>query len=1057
MNTLTLSFLGKFQCTYQDCPITTFRSDKIRALLAYLAVEADTPHRRETLAALFWPESTHSVALRNLRKSLHRLRQTLDAAAPELSAAVLTITRQTVQLNKTAVSIDSHIFEHALLTVETHTHHSLATCADCLALLGEATDLYQGDLLVGLTLPDAVLFEEWLLVKREFLHQKVLSVLHTVAVAYERRGDFEQMYGYAKRQTALEPWREEAHRQLMRALARRGERSRALAQYELCREVLLAELGVTPSPKTAVLYEQIKQGTFPDAAEQTAVSFHHFPIQFTTFVGRDAEITAVVDHLLNPDCRLLTIIGSGGMGKTRLSVEAAHHLINNHAHAAGDLFPDGCYFVPLADANDQEQIVTTIAKALQLTFQPMENPEQQLFNYLAGKKLLLVLDNFEQLVEKTAVFITQLLQSATNVQLLISSREALHTQAEWRLALGGLAYPSADETFADLTMYGAMRLFTQAAHRVHPDFRPDKTALAAIARICQLTQGVPLALEIAAAWVRMMDCAAIAEQIGRNFDFLKATVRDMPDRHRSMRVVFEQSWQYLSPTAQVTLAQLSLFHGGFDLEAALAVMDDAMHELPGLLDKSLLRRGKNGRYELHELLRQFAAEKLAASDGAVTDKTLRRHSIYYLHLIADYNSIFSKSNTAVNRKAAQTEIDNIRQAWEWAVANRQWASIADAVDGLSLFYQTYGLPQEGMSMFNAAALQLEASIEREDGNSLYTDRETETAVYALNQLRLCQIQILLMQSTYPEVTELAQTVIESCQQSSDKQQLAAAFVESGHAYWRLGDFEKADHHLTAGLTLAKQLNLSHQAAYALHCLGNIATGKKESNRAHHLLQEAITLYEEVDNLRDLATALTDFASASIINGQPDLAQLYYRRSATLHQEVNNMAGAIDPLTALSLLALEQGDSEALKQHEEEMSLLAERSGSAWLFSRMTVNLGHISLMRGDYITAINRFGDGLKTTSDFYDQMSILYGLTAIIAAMGNMKLAAQLFFVTDPAQIYNPFAMKFYELLYSMIRSGLTDAEWKTAVSIGSTMTLDENLSLAMAFVDQGLEENLL
>ena len=716
---LECSFLGQFQVAWQGIPLTGFRSDKIRALLAYLVVEAGIPHRREALATLLWPESTD--ALRNLRKSLHLLRQTLDSCETGLSDRVLHVTRQTVMVSETAVSLDTHHFEQALTQVAAHAHQTVATCPACLTALQEATTLYQGDFLSGLTLPDAIGFEEWLLLKRENLHQAALTSLRQLADAHEHRGAFDKAQQAAARQISLEPWHEGAYRQSMRLLARQGRRGEALAQYELCREVLAAELGVEPGPETMALRQQISQGEY--ASEKPAeaqVLLHHFPPQFNHFVGRGEEVTAVVQHLLDPDCRLLTLLGPGGIGKTRLSLEVVAQAVSQYPALGADYFADGCYFVALADAANRDLFVATTAKALDITFQAADNPEQQLLRYLADKKILLVLDNFEQLVE-TAVFVAEILNAAPQVHLLISSREPLNLQAEWRLPLDGLSYPSI-ETRRGLSLSksglrqaqpsssDATDLFMQTARRVCPDFQPDETEWQAIIRICQLTQGLPLALQIAAAWTRLTSCATIAAEITRNLDFLATTLRDTPLRHRSIRAVFEQSWQSLSPSEQTRLAQISVFAGGFDLEAALYVMAGSMLELSTLLDKSLLRRdgnastepGRSGRYDIHELLRQFAAEKLAAWQNDIAAQTRQQHSAYYLRFIAAQKHLFSQSTTGLSWEAAQAEIDNVRQAWEWAVSHSHWDEIGKAVDGLSLYYHMHGLYQEGLIVYSGA-------------------------------------------------------------------------------------------------------------------------------------------------------------------------------------------------------------------------------------------------------------------------------------------------------------------------------------------------------------------
>ncbi|MCA9935550.1 MAG: AAA family ATPase, partial [Anaerolineales bacterium] len=548
MTQLTLSLLGTFAAAWQGQPVTGFQTDKVRALLAYLAVEGKRPLRRETLATLLWPDWADDKAKRNLRQNLHRLKQVLDALDLDLSQNLLHITRQTVQVNREWLVLDVVEFQAALTAVETHPHRHLHICPVCLDSLTRAADLVRGDLLEGFSLPDAPLFDEWLTIQRERLHYQSLQALHTLAAAHAQRGDHEQAYIYAARQVALEPWREEAHRQMMAALARQGRRSEALTQYETCRRLLDEELGVAPTAETVTLYTQIVNETL-DVEAETAVTLHHFPAQFTRFVGRSEEITAVTQHLLDPDCRLLTLIGPGGMGKTRLSLQAVENTVETETRAAYELFPDGGYFVPLADAFTRDQLITAIAETLGITLQAAGDAEQQLLNYVSGKKLLLALDNFEQLVE-TAVFITHLLQTAPHVRCLITSREPLNSQAEQQMRLTGLPYPAAAETDLSPQRYPAMMLFIQTAQHVQPTFQPHATDWQAIARICQLTHGTPLALEIAAAWVRLMDCATIAQQISRSLDFLETSWRDMPERHRSMRAVFQQSWEFLSAAEQ---------------------------------------------------------------------------------------------------------------------------------------------------------------------------------------------------------------------------------------------------------------------------------------------------------------------------------------------------------------------------------------------------------------------------------------------------------------------------------------------------------------------------
>ncbi len=1046
MDNLYLSLLGRFEVTHEDRPLTAFRSDKIRALLAYLALEADTPHRREILATLFWPDYDHTAALCNLRKSLYRLRQTLDTHTPDLSTSVLTITRQTVQLNSTAVSLDVRMFEQNLQTVETHAHDTLTRCSPCLAQLTDAATLYQGELLAGFSLPDAIRFEEWVLVRREMLHQKTLNMLHTLSVTYERQNDFAQAYSYAMRQTELEPWREEAHRQLMRILARQGERSRALAQYETCCQLLLAELGVAPSSKTVALYEQIEQGAFPDDHEDTvAVSLHHFPTQFTPFVGRDEEVTTLVEHLLNKACRLLTLTGSGGVGKTRLTLQAGQHLAQDHAPIAQELFSDGIYFIPLAHVYTDEQLVMAMGKALQLTFQATEPPQQQLWHYLSDKKILLLLDNFEQLVTETAVFITNLLHTAPHLQLLISSREALQLQAEWQLRLDGLTYPPLQANIesivpADVQSYAAVHLFVQAAQRTHSSFQPDETEWRALIHICQLTQGIPLALEIAAAWIRMMDCATIAEQIGRNLDFLSTPRRDVPDRHRSMRAVFAQSWQYLAPSEQVTLAQISLFQGGFDLPAALSILQNALQELSGLLDKSLLRREKNGRYHIHELLRQFSAGKLAELGDNIAQETAVSHMHYYLNVVATQNEAFAHLDTSADWQAVATNIDNIHQAWRWATVNAQGNALGNALDGLVLFYQLHGLFQEGTAVLAETISSLETLPTPHPENQ-----------HLLNTIRLRQVKLLMAQQKFPQAQSLIATVCHAFRELGDCEQQCVALGEQGIICWRLGDIEHATQLLSESQTLAETLHMPHQSAHAQHHLGNIAIMQGETEKAFSLMQDALTLYEKAGDQRNLANVFTDLGSLHSVTGNIKVARAYYQRSIALYRQTKDRVGVIIPLSNLGYLALLEADYDATEKYTSEILPFIQKSGMMELYAQQFVYLGHVALMRKSYTMAVQQYAQGWQiTVGSFMIAYELLLGLTAVTVAVGNASDATQLLAIvntvrTNEQKIIDPFEQILHQQITDGLHGHLSTQEWETAVALGKQMSIAEGIALAL------------
>ncbi|NIT61417.1 MAG: SARP family transcriptional regulator, partial [Aliifodinibius sp.] len=285
MNSLEIKLLGTFQAAIGTRPLTQFRSDKVRALLIYLVVEAERPHRRETLAGLLWPDFSQKSALSNLRKSIYHLRQALDKVEPGFSDQLLIITRQTIQIIPEKLLVDFNQFQEHLDFIKQHHHQHLHNCDHCLEALKNAASLYQGDFTTGFSLADASTFESWLLIQRESAQQEALFAMEHLAAASEVSGDYEQARYYASKQLMLEPWRENAYRQLMRALALNGRRAEALAQYENCRQILWDELEVEPAPETQQLFEAIKNDKLVPQESRTQTQLHHFPTPFTPFIG----------------------------------------------------------------------------------------------------------------------------------------------------------------------------------------------------------------------------------------------------------------------------------------------------------------------------------------------------------------------------------------------------------------------------------------------------------------------------------------------------------------------------------------------------------------------------------------------------------------------------------------------------------------------------------------------------------------------------------------------------------------------------------------------------
>lgn len=931
MKKLALSLLGPFQVSLQNEAITEFATDKIRALLAYLAVEGERPHRRQIMATLLWPDLPDSSALNNLRKSLHRLRQTVDRHEPGISDQLLSVTPQTVCLNLSAVEIDVVTFQALLKACADHPHRHLHLCQPCLDRLAQAAAIGErGEFLAGLHLAGVPEFDEWLLLRRESLQQQLWSALNSLTAALEQRGDYEPARRYAGRQISLDPYREESHRQLMRLLALSGQRNEVLAAYENCRRILLEELGVEPEAATTALYEQIRQTEAGSGRPlgQPAL-LHHFPAEFRPFVNRERELAQVQEQLFDPGCRLITVLGPGGIGKTRFCVRAAEQ-------AAQLGFADGIYFFPLVGVVSADLLPAALANGLGLTLQGQREPAAQLLDYLKNKQCLLVLDNFEHLVQGGADLLPDVLAAAPGVRLLVSSREPLHVQAEWRLPLAGLDVTSPSQPGS------ALKLFAHVARQVRSGFELSPAEETAAIQICQLVQGVPLALEIAATWVRLMDCATIAEEIGRSPLFLTTPSRDLPDRHRSMAAVFDHSWRLLSTSEQLTLAKLSIFHGSFSLETALTVAETTVVCLAALVDKSLVQLQTGRRYALHELLRQFAAERLEQlRNPELVAKLKQRHSSHYLNVVAAREPTLGGPQPQVAVAAIQQRLANIRQAWHWARTKPDLELIGRSLPGLARFYEIAGLFREGETMMRLAAEELTAHVESDAGVAL------------LAYLRGWQARFLGSQGRSGEAGPIAQTALALAEQSADGNCLAHA--QSVLAEWMIGTgrYEEAKFYQQQVVDFYQASGARPgQLADALLKLTLMHWRTSNRHQAFPFLQQARPLAEAADDRLALAKINTLLGGFYWEEGDFEQAQRYSLKALSLNQAIGHRRGTASGYANLGLLMNETGKYDlALAYCQNAIELFSEL-GDEDNVANVTGTIGAIYQNQGEWEEAL---------------------------------------------------------------------------------------------------------
>jgi predicted ATPase/DNA-binding SARP family transcriptional activator len=943
MDRLEISLLGPLKVTVDGKPVTQFEADTARALLAYLALHADVLCRRETLAGLLWPEQPEAEARHNLRQALSRLRHAIGDRST--NPPFLLITRQTIQLNPEADTwLDVAAFDDLIAACQGHRHRRLEACRSCMRRLGEAVELYQGDLLSGFFLSSEP-FEEWLVAEREQRHRQTLDALRHLAAYHERRGDQERVQDYARRQLALEPWQEEAHRQLMRALALSGQRTAALAQYETCYQVLLEELGVEPDRETTALYECIRDGT-----ELTTLSRappHNLPVPVTPFVGREAEMAEIEEHLGDPDCRLLTLVGPGGIGKTHLALEAASAQVDGFQH--------GVFFVPLAPLQSADAIVPTVARALDFSFYTGAasgvevESRQQLLDYLRQKSMLLVLDNYEHLLSlparRTAQrggtdLVIDILRTAPDVIILVTSRERLNVQGEYLFPVAGMDYPEETALCAlreEPIVFSAVQLFLHSARRVQPDFEPVEEDLAQVGRICRLVEGMPLGILLAASLMEVLTPTEIAAEVEQGIDILATDLRDTPARQRSIRALFDHSWKLLTEREQDVLQALSVFRGGFTRQAAQAITGVSLRDLMALTHKSLLRRTASGQYDLwHDLLRQYTLEKLAASGQAAAVRNA--HSAYYATALQQWGEGLKGPRQLTALTEMEVDIENARAAWDWAVEQGQIERFSQTVDGLCRFYTWRRRYQEGEAACRTAAEKLVATASG-DGRQVWVKILTWQSVFsqALGHTEIAG-QLLQQSLALLERSELA---------DQDIRQEKAFVLERMGALAHDSDLEKARRLYEQCLELFQELGDQWGTANTLRRLGSVARGSGVYDKAKQLVEDSLAIRRVLGDQEGIIDSLGGLEGIARKQGQLEEAERLVREIIAIHQITGGQKAIADDLRDLGVVLVFAGKfSEAHSLMEASLAIYSDLGQNELAWSNGA--LGYTKVHLGRY-------------------------------------------------------------------------------------------------------------
>jgi predicted ATPase/class 3 adenylate cyclase len=725
---------------------------------------------------------------------------------------------------------------------------------------------------------------------------------------------------------------------------------------------------------------------------------NNLPLQPTPLVGREKEVLEVCDLLRSDETRLLTLTGPGGIGKTRVALQAVADLLDD--------FSDGTFFVPLATLTEAELFLSAVAETLGMRETAEQPLDESLKDYLSERRLLLLLDNFEQVLG-AAPAVTEMLAGALGLKVLATSRAPLGLYGEHEYAVPPLSVPDVRHLpdLKTLPQYEAVRLFIERAKSAKADFEVTDESAPAVAEICVRLDGLPLAIELAAARIKMLPPKAILQRLGSRLKLLTGGARDLPERQRTLRATIEWSYTLLDEGEQLLFARMAVFSGGRTLEAIEAICDaegdlpvEAFDGVSSLLDKSLLRHeeGPNGepRFVMLETIHEFAREKLEKS--AEAEEIKRLHAQYFLTLAEGAYPELKGANQLQWLEKLEAEHDNMRAALTWALERKEVEVALRLGGALGLFWSVRGYQSEGRRWLEEALAM--------DGRGSPVSR-------------------------------------------------AMALAGVGWLALQQGDFDRAKEACEEGLDLLEHEEASEAKIILLACLGSVAWERGEHGQAQQFFEESLALSQEMSDTWLLAHSLSNLALVIHSQGDYERATELYEKSIDLFREQGDKQSLAGCLNDLGMVAYSQGDLGRAAQLTEEAVPLSRELGARGSVSVELCNLGWMALLQDDLGRATDFYRESLSLSWDAGLNplvQSALEGFACLAGARGEAERAARLWGAAQALHETkgiprDPDFLAEADARISAVRSGMGEEVWEEAWRKGRAMTLDEAVSYAL------------
>ncbi|MFV1949490.1 MAG: tetratricopeptide repeat protein [Anaerolineales bacterium] len=940
---LEIKALGNLVITKDGKPPPSLRSLRAQVILTYLALESGS-HHRNYLASMFWPESSEEKALTSLRVVLTELRKGVGE--------YLSISRTDVSINpESKVILD--VFE-----------------LDELIKLGKidrALNLYRGDLLTGIYIPGSVEFENWRRWESERIRIQIAESLEDRIKNRISLNRYQETAELSLRLLKIDPTNETANQSYSIALAMSGHRSAAVKHIQSFRKILREELGIEPSHEITDIQERISEGDL-DSLEFNLKPKGNFPSQQTKFIGRVDELARLTKLITNPDCHLISIIGPGGIGKTCLAIQSIEANIQH--------FPDGVYFVPLEPVASSEGIFHAIAKAMDFKFDTiisLIDPQTQLLDVIGDSKIMLLLDSFEHLT-KLGNQISILLNSAPNLRILVTSRHKLNVPSEWVLILEGMTTGESNTNHIN-DLPEALELFLHRVEQNNPGLVIRNDDMIPATMICELVEGLPLGIELAAGWTSVLSISEIASEISKTYEFLDGQP-ETNDKHQQIKAIFTSSWNLLDQSQQKTMAGLSVFQSGFSRHAAKQIIDATLTDLSTLQDKSMIRKNPQGKFEIHSVIHEFCREILLGSPQEWQSIRLK-HFQYYAEYLYSRIPVMYTLNENCTCLEIKNELPNIQAAAEFAALTIEEFLDQEIIKNLYSYYIIHGWHEGGVAFQRLAELVIENQSKDPEIYGLLIAKIQAQRGFFYSNLGLIE-----------ESEEICQKSLSVLEEAKELRELAICIQNLGiNAIFR-GEYDQAFRLLNKAINISKLTSCSSFPSFYLwvgyvhFLLGNYQQGMES-------FFISLDLFEQDNNDRGTAFSLSKMGLAQDGLGNYQKANSYHEKSLRIFRESDNQAGQGYALSRMSLGALLLKDYQSALKFGEEALVEFRKIGHRWGKCASLSRIAYAKLGLCELTEARQLFLEALSIAHDHQlDPLSLhaLAGIACLKVTTGEKK-----------------------------------------------------------------------